>query len=103
MTLEVFLVMVQVYVHEVRLYIISDCNKQLVENMFTLLDIVLVLVIIIGLSLGEDCFSGDNARHNVEQWIKRSIENCKQSRDCQASLFHDSDLTYIKVTLKYLL
>ena len=85
--------MVQVYVHEVRLYIISDCNKQLVENMFTLLDIVLVLVIIIGLSSGENCFSGDNARHNVEQWIKRSTEDCKQSRNCQELLFYDADLT----------
>ena len=60
-------------------------------------NVIVVLVNIIAVAVAEKCFTGEDARINIEQWIKISIDGCKQSGDCTESRFYDADLTYIKV------
>ena len=67
-------------------------------NMIFIGSNVLVLLFnIVAVSLTEKCFTGEEARTKIEQWIRKSIDGCDQSRDCPESRFYDADLTYIKV------
>ena len=60
-------------------------------------NVIVVLLNIIAVTIAEKCFTGEDARSNIEQWIRISIEGCDQSGDCPETRFYDADLTYIKV------